>query len=284
MDIKKKFNKNFLRQNFYLECLSYIIQNNLLRKINFSGSGNWEPTLANIYNRFMNIANVYLDFLRNEKIKIAEKTLIIELGVGFSTCACLELSKKTKCFKVVAYDAFMALDKTIDRTIKEKYFPDISNVNYILGVDNLKEFFVENLNKYDKIVVFSTSVLQHVWNVEELLNVIDKSSPVNSVHFHIIDLRNLNKFNKYGALYFLKFSNFMWSLMAKNVGHQNRLRYDDYVDIFNKIGYKIVLQKAEKFKDVEVQLARQTYLKNKKISKSESLNYSVVTIKCIKIR
>lgn len=279
-----KFIKKVLRQNYYLELISYIIQNNLLRKVNFIGSGNWEPTFVTIYNRNMIIANSYLSFIKNEKINITGETLIIELGVGYSTAACLELSKKTKCFKIIAYDAFMSLKESIDIKIKGKYYPEITNVKYVLGIENLKLFLAKNRNEYNKIIVFSNAVLQHVWNVKELIKTIDEFSQINSVHFHSIDLRNMNKFDKYGTLYFLKFSDFTWSLMANKNGSQNRLRYNNYVKIFNGFGYKVDILNAQMFKDYEIQIAKQTYLKNMEVSKDESLIYSTVSIKCQKIK
>lgn len=279
----KEFAKKLLRQNYYFEYFSYLIQNNILRNVNFIGSGEWEPTFEIIYTRFKSIAKSYLDFIKDEKVEINKETLIIELGVGFSTAACYELSKKTDCFHVVAYDAFMALKKNIDNSIQVKYYPEIKNVSYILGLEGLNSFLNENNNNYKKIVVFSTTVLQHVWDVKGLINVIDKYSQVYSIHMHSIDLMNLNKFSKYGPLYFLKFSDFTWGLMAKNVGHQNRWRYNHYLNYFNEIGYKVDLLGYEKFSDEEIHKARQTYLKNKKIAKNESLQYASVAIKCTKI-
>jgi hypothetical protein len=280
----KQYIKKLLRQNFYVECLSYLIQNNILRKINFIGSGEWEPTFEIIYDRFTRIAKSYLDFIKNEKVEINKETLIIEIGVGFSTAACYELSKNKDCFHVVAYDAFMALKKNIDTSIQAKYYSEIKNVSYIIGLDKLNSFLNENKNKFKKIVIFSTTVLQHVWDVKGLINVIDKYSKVTSIHLHSIDLMNLNKFSKYGPLYFLKFSDFFWGLMAKNVGHQNRWRYNHYLNYFNEIGYKVDLLEYEKYSDEEVQKARQTYLKNREIATNETLEYATVTIKCVKTK
>ena len=279
-----KLFKNIIRKNYYFEIVGYILQNNFFQKFNFIGSGNFEQTTNGIYSRFLSIAYKYLELLADQDVMITKNTLIIELGVGFSTIACLELSKKTNCSKVIAYDAFYSIKKDIDKVIKEKYYSDITNVEYILGIKNLDKFLKKNINQYDKFIVFSNTVLQHVWNVNELIETLDKYSPLNSVQFHTIDFRNLNKFDKYGELYFLKFSNITWKLMADKIGNQNRLRYKFYTEIFVNYGYNIKLLKFEKFPEEVINKAIQTYLKDTLYSKDESLIYSIVLIKCLKIK
>jgi hypothetical protein len=275
--------KNLLRQNQYFEYTSYFIQNNLLKSINFSGSGNWEPTPENIYNRFHNISLNYLNCLNDNKVTVTSNTLILELGVGFSTVACYEMSKILKCRNVIGYDAYRCLINPTEKTLIGSYYPDIDNVEYIVGIKNLDSRLSELKGQYDRIIVFSTSVLQHIWNLDELLLLINKYSPLGSVHFHTIDFRNLNKFSKQGILYFLKFSDFAWRSIACNIGHPNRLRYNDYYLLFSKLGYEVQILNQERFNESEVIHARETYLRRKNDHFDESLSISVATIMCKKL-
>jgi hypothetical protein len=283
MKYKGAFLKKILRQNRYIEYVSYFIQNNLFNRLNFSGAGNWEPTPENIYDRFHDISLNYLNYINDNKIVVTKNTLIIELGVGYSTIACYEISKILKCSNVIGYDGFRCLIDSAEKTIIESYFPDIDNVEYIVGIRNLDSRLSELTGKYDKLILFSTSVLQHIWNLDELLRLFDKYSPLGSIHFHTIDFRNLNKFSKQGILYFLKFSDLAWRSIAYNIGHPNRLRYNDYNLLFNKLGYEVQLLKAERFSESDVKYARETYLSKKKEDYDESLNIAIASIMCKKL-
>jgi hypothetical protein len=283
MIYKGTFLKKILRQNRYIEYISYFIQNNLFNRINFSGSGNWEPTPENIYDRFHNISTNYLNFINDNKIVVTKNTLIIELGVGYSTSSCYEMSKILKCRNVIGYDGFRCLIDSSEKTIVESYFPDIDNVEYIVGTQSLDSRLSELTGRYDKLILFSTSALQHIWNLDELLRLFDKYSPLGSIHFHTIDFRNHNKFSKQGILYFLKFSDLAWRLIACNIGHPNRLRYNDFNLLFNKLGYEVQLLKAERFNESDVKYARKTYLSKKKEDYDESLNIAIASIMCKKL-
>jgi hypothetical protein len=283
MEYKEAFLKKILRQNIYLEYISYFIQNNLLNRVNFSGSGNWEPTPENIYNRFHDISLDYLSYINDNKVVVTKNTLIIEVGVGYSTVACREMSKTLKCRNVIGYDGFKCLIDSTEKTMIESYYPDLDNVEYIVGIQNLESRLSELTGMYDRLILFSTSVLQHIWNLDELFRLIDKYSPLGSIHFHTIDFRNLNKFSKQGILYFLKFSDFAWRSIACNIGHPNRLRYSDYCMLFSKLGYEVQLLKDERFNESDVKYARETYLSKKKDRYDESLNIAVATIMCKKL-
>ena len=77
--------------------------------------------------------------------------------------------------------------------------------------------------------IVSNSVLQHVDDLDTLFGIMSNLLiPLNGVMYHRVDLRCMNKFKKYGELYFLTFNESMWRLMGDNIGQSNRKSIIDY--------------------------------------------------------
>jgi len=247
----KSIVKRIGRANKLLEMLSYLIQNNILYDtLNFSGDGDFMPDPESIYNRFKEIAIQYNSAYPYD---LKNKT-ILEIGPGRSLTSCYYLSQISQCKKVYAHDAYGQVWQDIDRIIVERYFQNVSNVHYLVGKNALSEI----TDKVDYIV--SNAVLEHIWNLDELIEQLSEVSHKNTIMFHIIDFRNHNKFSKYGDLYFLKYSDTLWKWMASNVGHPNRLRMNNYENIFIKHGFTFEPFEVEYYDDASVRHAIDTYL------------------------
>jgi len=272
-DIKSMV-KRIGRASKLLEMLSYLIQNNILYgSLNFSGDGDFTTDPESIYNRFREIAIQYNSAYPHD---LKNKT-ILEIGPGRSLTSCYYLSQISHCKKVYAHDAYGQVWQDVDRRIIERYFQNVSNIHYLLGKNALSEI----TDKVDYIV--SNAVLEHIWDLDELIKQLSEISHKNTIMYHIVDFRNHNKFSKDGDLYFLKYSDKLWKWMASNVGHPNRLRMNTYEYIFNKYGFTFEPVEVEYFDDVSVKQALDTYLKGRYADKDLPALY-VKSVKVISKR
>lgn len=83
-------------------------------------------------------------------------------------------------------------------------------------------------------IVISTSVLEHIKNIKDSVRELSRVMRIGGVMYHKIDLRDHYNFKE--PLKFLEYSNFVWNNFCTKVGYSytNRLRVDDYVDLFRK--------------------------------------------------
>ena len=92
-------------------------------------------------------------------------------------------------------------------------------------------------------LIISNNTLEHIYPdvlipiLEEFIRLI-KSGGVQS---HFIDMSDhFAHFDKSISIYnFLKFSNRQWKVIDNKIQPQNRLRYDDYIEIYGKIGMPV---------------------------------------------
>ena len=139
------------------------------------------------------------------------------------------------------------LVKEID-FIKKKYSTE--NPNFLKNniIDTQKLQFIakdlseiNNLSKID--IVFSTSVLEHIYDVEKTIKAMSEITTKDSILIHNIDLRDHYNFNR--PFLFYKYSEKTWNkyLTKLGISYTNRLRYNDYIELFTKFGFKIITEK-----------------------------------------
>lgn len=83
-------------------------------------------------------------------------------------------------------------------------------------------------------IVISTSVLEHIKNIEDSVKELSRVLRIGGVMYHHIDLRDHYNFRE--PFKFLKYSDFVWNSFCTKVGYSytNRLRADDYLHLFRK--------------------------------------------------
>lgn len=182
-----------------------------------------------------------------EKISKNEITLL-DIGCGPDIFNNVNIfSKYQNKIKQSCTDKFSRLNKNIFKNSFKYFF----NNNAKFEIDN---FF--KINKYEQLnlvknklynnydVIICTWVLPHL-NINEINNLLKNIKNKSRIYIFLIDFTDLyfhelwnmdhneNRFN------FLKYSTFKWSLINNKFHYQNRMRFNDYENIFIDNGYKI---------------------------------------------
>jgi hypothetical protein len=220
----KNLVKKLLRQNKYIEILSYILQNNKI--LNPSGEADFSKDVDDMYNRIKSIAELYAS---NYNSDLTNK-VILEIGTGFTISTMLYLIKEYNLKKVYCYDRFNCLDNN-NKLIIDKYNLSqyLDKIEYIEGIN---EILVEKINSKEIDYIVSNAVLEHVDNLPLLFSILSKLLKDNGMMFHHVDLKCHNRFKKFGELYFHTFNDKTYNLMGNKIGQPNRKLVQDYVNIF----------------------------------------------------
>jgi hypothetical protein len=90
-------------------------------------------------------------------------------------------------------------------------------------------------------IVVSRAVLEHVYDPEAALAVLDGSLALGGASVHKVDLRDHGVFSGGGQhpLTFLTVPQRTWRMMSQHTGLPNRLRIDWYLRVFDSMGYDV---------------------------------------------
>ncbi len=92
----------------------------------------------------------------------------------------------------------------------------------------------------DVDIIISNSVLEHVKNIETTIECMSKILVDGGYMYHNIDLRD--HYNFESPFLFYKYEDDVWDkyLTKEGVSYTNRLRYDDYIDLFKKYSFEVI--------------------------------------------
>lgn len=94
--------------------------------------------------------------------------------------------------------------------------------------------------------MYSLDVFEHVQDVTGFVVAISKSLKHDGVMFHQINMGD--HFNAQQPHLFLRYSNWTWRhlLTKPGISFTNRIRYNEYLDVFNRHGFKVIWEEREK--------------------------------------
>ncbi len=101
----------------------------------------------------------------------------------------------------------------------------------------------------DKVdFIFSITVLQLIKDLEPYISIMSKIIRKDGFMYHQMDLKDKYNNTVESPFLFYKYSDFAWECLLTKEGtsYANRLRYSDYIDLFEKYGFKIIWQQTEK--------------------------------------
>lgn len=93
--------------------------------------------------------------------------------------------------------------------------------------------------------IYSIAVLQHIRELEKYIQRMSEILNRGGMMYHVVDLKD--KFHFFGNPFlFYKYSDYVWDniLTEETLTYTNRVRYQDYVDIFKKNGFDLVWEKT----------------------------------------
>ncbi|MBN2161166.1 MAG: methyltransferase domain-containing protein [Spirochaetes bacterium] len=125
-----------------------------------------------------------------------------------------------------------------------KEFPYVNEVTGVLNGDFIT-FMPGDLRsiRLDRNVdfIYSIAVLQHVRELEQYIRKMAEILNPGGMMCHIVDLKD--KFHVFGNPFlFYKYSDFIWNNFCTDdaVTYSNRVRYQDYVEIFKRNGFDLL--------------------------------------------
>ena len=216
-----------------------------------------------------------LTVLKRNNISIKDKT-ILEIGPGNSYIIAYNFLMHC-AKKVILVDKF---PRTIKTKRQREYFK--REIEYISKKYGQKPFFINNgeidgeyiefinkdltltATKIENVdLIFTNSVLEHIKAIKENIWVMSTLVNESGYMLHNIDLRDHYNFNK--PFLFYKYSDRVWNNLLTKVGisYTNRLRYDDFVQLFKNMGLKIIYEKKQKENLADAKLCSEFKNKNK---------------------
>ena len=267
--------KRWVRRSWKVEALAYLIHNNLLPWINYSGANleaRSEPEAAEYVKT---IAKRYRDAAR-----VAGKTLlgarILEIGPGetLGAAVCLVAWGAAEVVCVDRFDCLGELHErgTFYRTLLnsftvaeaervERLCPWVraSPVSHQISgtITLLSGYSLENCNsgigerRFDAIV--SNAVLEHLRDVDGgIAAVVPLLTPTGWM-FHEIDFRSHGRFDARSPLWFLTVPDLLWRLMTSRVGAPNRVRPTHFRRLFRRHGFVVREDVVEAFPREEIE-------------------------------
>ena len=199
------------------------------------------------------------------------KEMLSQTNFNFNNKVCLELGPGNSYIsaynfllngakKIIMVDKYPRYIRTRKQ---QKYFT--AELDYIKKEYNLKKLFFINNNKisgdYIEFIsqditdiemknkvdfIYSTSVFEHIRDVKGNIQKLSRIIKKNGLMHHSIDLRDHYNFNK--PFLFYKYSDNIWNtyLTKCGISYTNRIRFDDYIRMFNDAGFKIIKMETEK--------------------------------------
>jgi len=204
---------------------------------------------------FENMKNI----IHKERFNFKNKTCL-ELGPGNSYINAYNLLMNG-AKKVILVDKFPRYIKT--KKQKEFFRKELDFIKQKYGQQKLFFFKKGRIdNQYIKFIekdfaktdikekvdfVLTISVFEHIKNIEQVIAKLTKVIKRGSLMYHSIDLRD--HYNFANPFLFYKYSKNTWEryLTKEGVSYTNRVRYEDFIILFKKYGFKILNENIERF-------------------------------------
>ena len=186
--------------------------------------------------------------------KYKTNNVVFEFGAGKSLAQNLYLSNFVK--RQIVVDLYPMLDFELVDSEREKLL-EIKNLRLRSKIKNLKDlehYGIYYIAPYDATKIhlsnksidacISTNTLEHIpkFDIILIFSELYKKLKDEGIVSLIIDYSDhyAHSDNNISLLNFLKFSNRQWRRYNHNIHFQNRLRHYEYIDIFEKIGFRII--------------------------------------------
>jgi hypothetical protein len=133
-------------------------------------------------------------------------------------------------------------------------------------------------NKFD--FVYSMAVFEHIEEPEKVVEKLYNTLKPGGVSYHNIDLRP-HELNKKSPVYILSFSDEEWNFLKTNKNnwvYLNRLRSNDWINLFKKFGFDILSVKTSNFESELTEQDLPNLDRRFQNYKLEDLNHAILNI------
>ena len=151
---------------------------------------------------------------------------------------------------VILVDPFAKVDRQANRRLPEKYHPYLTiHGKNVLPNPNWITLVHEEVNHHDFSpcgpidLILSSSVLEHVSALDNLINELSKITDPQGLHIHYVDLRD--HFFKF-PFEMLCFDDRVWEKFLDPPSHLNRLRLWDYKENFTRHFHQVAVESIDR--------------------------------------
>lgn len=189
----------------------------------FEFGAGWNIVSALIYYSLRIDKQILADVVPNIRFELVNNA-IVEISHNSDKY----LSNSSLSFRPVVSEGINSLIQ-----LKDKF-----GISYHAPTD-LRKMEYEN----DFFDFISTSATLECIPLEELTPILIECKRVlktGGCMSHIIRLTDFGHFNRDARYHFFKYSDTSWEFLASKLNYKNRLRFTDYLAIFEKLGFKII--------------------------------------------
>jgi SAM-dependent methyltransferase len=204
---------------------------------------------------------------------------VMELGPGNSYILAYNFlrDKAKRAVLVDKYPRFNRSEKQIQHTGREwDYFRNKYNIKGtsnisdngipLIGIDFIAGDLPQIKIDHGIDLIYSIAVLHHIKDLDGYVKKMSELLNPGGMMYHVVDLKD--KFHFFGNPFlFYKYSDSTWErfLTEENVTYTNRLRFNDYIDIFNKHSFSIEWVKTIRYDYPKIKI-------NKKFASRDDLD------------
>ncbi|MHA1250169.1 MAG: class I SAM-dependent methyltransferase [Candidatus Helarchaeota archaeon] len=314
--------KDYLKYSKWIIILYHILTN--LKSGLYLFSGKYDTTSGSIIQKkgvkeSLNYINtVFRDYIKYGKIKSKDlnQKVVLEIGPGDNFGVALNFLIEGAS-KVICIDKFYPL-RSKNKEIKfyhyfrnslnenkKKIFDNIIRFNKNIKINQQKLEYHFGIGIEDALkilkpnsidIIVSRSVLEHIYNINSAMNVINELLVPGGLMIHKIDFRDHKMFSfKHHSLEFLTIPKPLYTLMTKYSGKPNRklmnyyyfkvkeLKYNFNILITSILGYKKELKKYINWNDFDPKLEKKAEVLIKKIKSSLCYEFRIIPKKILMI-
>jgi SAM-dependent methyltransferase len=201
-----------------------------------------------------------LEFIADGNLDFTGKT-ILELGPGNSYLNAYHLLMRG-AKKVILLDKFPRVSETKKQKQLENEELEFVLSQYpfeqrsrLAGANVFREGAIEfvrgdlaDFHEFKDIdFIFSTSVLEHVKDVEGNIAAMSRAVRPGGLIYHFIDMRDHYNFSE--PFLFYKYSDRVWRkyMTKEGISYTNRVRYGDFMRMFKACGFETIKEETARF-------------------------------------
>ena len=103
-----------------------------------------------------------------------------------------------------------------------------------------KALFLPNLNKKKYDLIYSVSVLEHLWPAKEIIKELSGALNKNGIHIHVVNFTDHGMFSpEHNTFFFRSIPEWIYNPIMRPVGRPNRILPSEFLDFFRELGFKV---------------------------------------------
>lgn len=103
-----------------------------------------------------------------------------------------------------------------------------------------KDLFLPNLNGKKFDLIYSVSVLEHLWPAKEIVKELSKALNKNGMHIHVINFTDHGMFSpEHNTFFFRTIPEWIYNPIMRPVGRPNRILPSEFLDLYRELGFMV---------------------------------------------